>query len=174
MTDPQGLSARIRVRAVVHPNPSERGKMKKCAKCEQVKPAENFYVDRFKKSGLSSYCKICNRTKRNLTYVKNKINDKQYFKEYYKKYPLKAKEYALKKYGLTIGQFNELKKSQNYLCKICGENETNLKLKLFVDHCHATGKVRGLLCQSCNTMIGNAKDSVLVLQSAITYLLSSI
>jgi hypothetical protein len=57
-------------------------------------------------------------------------------------------------------------------CKICKTHESNLKRKLFVDHCHTTGSVRGLLCQSCNTMIGNAKDNILVLQAAINYLSS--
>jgi hypothetical protein len=148
--------------------------MKKCPKCEQVKLAENFYLDKSKKTGLSSYCKICVVEKRRLNYCQNKDRDRQYFKKQYKKDPTKAKGYALKMYGLTLDQFNEMKVQQKYMCKICGEHENNLARKLFVDHCHATGKVRGLLCQSCNTMIGNAKDSVLVLQSAITYLLSNI
>jgi hypothetical protein len=75
-------------------------------------------------------------------------------------------------YGISIEDVEHMKVQQNYSCKICKTHESNLKRKLFVDHCHETGKVRGLLCQSCNTMIGNAKDNILVLQAGIDYLSS--
>lgn len=143
---------------------------KKCGKCQQVKLLTAFYQDKSRKLGVTSYCKDCRQSYRRKQYDVNKTQDRNYFKEYYRKNPQKAKEYGLKMYGLTLEEFNFMRDAQKHCCAICHTHESNLKRKLFVDHCHATGKVRGLLCQSCNTMIGNAKDSVLVLQAGIRYL----
>lgn len=70
---------------------------------------------------------------------------------------------------------------QNGLCKICNQPETyktdnnkHKKIKrLSIDHCHKTNKIRGLLCQNCNTSLGGFKDSIDILQAAINYLKSS-
>lgn len=83
--------------------------------------------------------------------------------------------YAKKVYGLTIDAIEEMHKEQNNSCAIC---ETHLsvlahksfKKKLCVDHCHTTGIVRGLLCTSCNTMLGMAKDNINILNRAVAYL----
>lgn len=72
--------------------------------------------------------------------------------------------------------YNKMLESQNGLCKICNQpskqksnNGKSIK-SLAVDHCHITGKVRGLLCGDCNSMLGYAKDSINILKSAIEYL----
>lgn len=81
------------------------------------------------------------------------------------------KEYSLlKNYKITLNDYNILFNKQNGCCKICGVNELLLKGSLCVDHCHSTGKVRGLLCKACNLMIGNAKDDINTLNRAIIYL----
>ena len=62
-------------------------------------------------------------------------------------------------------------KLQNHKCAICELDEVDsLHGKLSVDHCHRTGKIRGLLCVNCNTAIGKLKDSDALLQKAINYL----
>lgn len=82
----------------------------------------------------------------------------------------------LKRFGLTIETFEQLRVAQHDVCAICGEPETARASKagipklLSVDHSHSTGHVRGLLCQSCNIGIGCFKDDILRLQSAISYL----
>jgi hypothetical protein len=53
---------------------------------------------------------------------------------------------------------------------ICGITEAEIDKKLDVDHCHNSGKVRGILCNPCNNMIGHAKDSVAALRAAADYL----
>jgi hypothetical protein len=70
-----------------------------------------------------------------------------------------------------------LARKQSNLCAICGKPETKkihgFSLTLSVDHCHISGKVRGLLCAKCNQLIGLAGDngdSLVVLQSALDYL----
>ena len=69
------------------------------------------------------------------------------------------------KYGITQEFYNTLMVSQRHVCAIC-ENSA----KLVIDHDHITGKVRGLLCNSCNTGIGFLGDSPKRLKKAITYL----
>ena len=68
-------------------------------------------------------------------------------------------------YGITLAQYQQMHDSQRGLCFICSSNE-----KLFVDHCHETGQVRGLLCHHCNVMLGHAKDRPELLRLAASYL----
>lgn len=58
---------------------------------------------------------------------------------------------------------------QNGACAICGGVNKDGR-KLFVDHDHATGQVRGLLCNLCNRGIGNMRDSIKLLRAAADYL----
>ena len=78
----------------------------------------------------------------------------------------------LAKYGLTPDQYDDRLKSQNGCCAICKSNSPKTsRIKHFcVDHCHKTGKIRGLLCSKCNRAIGLLEDSVEFLQTAIGYL----
>lgn len=83
------------------------------------------------------------------------------------------KNYVKKTYGLTPQEIVEWSKQQGDCCKLCGIHVsafTGKKKKLCVDHCHKTGKVRGLLCESCNSMLGMAKDNVDTLLRAVDYL----
>lgn len=59
---------------------------------------------------------------------------------------------------------------QDGCCAICGQSEKDLKKQLCIDHCHITGKIRGLLCNRCNWLLGHAKDNMYILQAAIKYL----
>ena len=81
----------------------------------------------------------------------------------------------MREYGISLEQYNEFLKFQNGVCAICKQPETQVSrhgtpLPLCVDHCHTSGKVRGLLCRSCNLGIGNLKDSIDNLLNAILYL----
>jgi hypothetical protein len=82
----------------------------------------------------------------------------------------------LKIYGLSVEDYDSLLNKQNGVCAICEQKETVLdgvsgKVKMLsVDHCHDTGKVRGLLCSACNTGIGLARHDPEILRSAISYL----
>lgn len=74
----------------------------------------------------------------------------------------------LRKYGITLEQYEQLEKKQKGVCAICGNKNQNKKLD--VDHCHKTGKVRGLLCSNCNNGLGKFKDDKTLLNKAIKYL----
>ena len=70
-------------------------------------------------------------------------------------------------YGLSDKKVAQILKVQNGVCAICQKTDNR---KLVVDHDHRTGKVRGLLCSSCNTGLGCFKDDQEYLTSAIRYL----
>lgn len=81
-----------------------------------------------------------------------------------------------RRFGLTPEQFEELKKAHNGKCAICGNPEsavdprTGSIKRLAVDHCHKSGKVRGLLCWDCNSCLGKVGDSIERLRAMIEYL----
>lgn len=124
----------------------------------------------------------------------DKLNDEEKFiliqkrreiakKSYYKhreRYLKERKETAYKyyiksHYGLTYDDYLCLLEAQDYKCAICGcdefeNNWTSRKIPFSVDHCHENNKVRGLLCDNCNVLLGHAKDDVNILQNAIKYL----
>lgn len=91
----------------------------------------------------------------------------------YKKPTLeKSREYSLKsKYDITLDQYNKLHQKQKGLCAICGTDKPKGRHNRFhVDHCHVTGKVRGLLCSKCNLALGSFNDDKNILTQAIKYL----
>ncbi len=100
---------------------------------------------------------------------RNEIKKKA--KKYYQKNPCIKKRSRLRKYNLSIEDYEILLKKQNYKCAICGYSDLNNKQFFpMVDHCHITKKVRGLLCLNCNHGIGKFKDDIELLKNAIKYL----
>lgn len=78
----------------------------------------------------------------------------------------------MKRYGLTVEQYNQMFAEQGGVCAICGQQEVHeYRRRLSVDHNHETGEVRGLLCHACNTGLGKFGESAERLQRAVNYLL---
>lgn len=75
-------------------------------------------------------------------------------------------------YGITPEQFAERLAAQDGRCAICRTDTPGGKGDWHVDHDHASGRIRGLLCHRCNLLLGNAGDDPARLQAAITYLAS--
>lgn len=107
---------------------------------------------------------------------------KQYMADYQKENKeqtdLNKKVHHLKKYNLNAAEYLQMMVKQNNLCAICHEpqsirNKNGDIRPLYVDHCHTTGKVRGLLCNHCNSVLGHARDRTFVLENAIAYLETS-
>jgi hypothetical protein len=97
------------------------------------------------------------------------------------KYDLKFKEKnpfinhasSIKKYGINATEYENLYNAQNGCCKICKDSaplHSNDRTRLYVDHCHNTKKVRGLLCKNCNSGLGQFRENVKTMQDAIKYL----
>ena len=104
------------------------------------------------------------------TYNENNVERKR---EYDKNYTLenkeRLKEYNLKRhYGIDNIIKNKMLSDQNYKCLI-GEEKLTFETA-HVDHCHKTKKVRGLLCKTCNLLLGHAKEDINKLFKAIDYL----
>lgn len=105
-------------------------------------------------------------------------NNRKLYPERYKKYdnkrirtPEQSKNWDLKKnFGITLDKYNEMLKNQENKCSICNISAEFLKRALCVDHCHTTGKIRGLLCDPCNWGLGNFKDNIKLIDSAKEYL----
>lgn len=98
---------------------------------------------------------------------------------YDKEYRTKNRETILKrgrnnhyksKYGITLDQRDAMLVAQGNACKTCGSKDPGNKRGWQVDHCHATGKVRGVLCHPCNTGIGLARENIETLRNWISYL----
>lgn len=95
-------------------------------------------------------------------------NKKQQMREWYARNKDHVwKSHLERKYGLTLEQFNVLLSGQNGACAICGEIPEG---RLYVDHSHKTGRIRGLLCRNCNLAIGHFKDNPEILERAVSYL----
>ena len=131
---------------------------KQCKLCQQEKDETNFYrfFNRWANNHyLSARCKSCH-----VEYKKTNPNT-----------PRNNKNEKLQlRYGLTYEQWEDIRETENYCCMICNISEDELGKKLDVDHCHASSKVRGVLCNLCNTMLGHARDNIQLLESATQYL----
>jgi len=125
--------------------------MKKCYRCKEIKPKDQFFKNKSQKDGLVGYCKPCHQQ-----YVKDRP-------QYRQKWHLKSN------YGISTIEKEQLLASQNNCCCICKTSFSSSKAT-HVDHCHTTKKVRGILCSNCNTMLGLSKDNQETLQNAIKYL----
>lgn len=110
--------------------------------------------------------------------IKDPIKRKEYHKKYLEKWNVenadKIKHQAFKRnlrrhYGITLDQMQTIFLDQMGKCSICDEDFTESN-EMHVDHNHATGQVRGLLCQGCNKGIGHFKEDTSKLQKAVLYL----
>jgi hypothetical protein len=90
--------------------------------------------------------------------------------QYVKDHPDTRLNANLKKYGINADQYRAMLEHQEGRCAICKSKDTGSVRGWHVDHCHRTGKVRGLLCHPCNLLLGHAKDSIDTLQRCIVFL----
>lgn len=148
--------------------------MKKCASCENFSEYSEFLKDQRTKDKLGSWCRICRnaykRTPRQLKLArKAKKNSRDRNYEHYRK--VERRRELKKKYGMTLEDYEAMRISQNFKCAICEKHEqASYRQKLFIDHCHKTGKVRQLLCDKCNVGLGSFLDNEKFLEEAIQYL----
>ena len=143
--------------------------MKTCTKCHIEKRDSEFGADRRKPDKLMARCKSC-RKAANTAWRKAQPD---YERRRYAERKEETQERHLKrKYGITLADYAAMLEQQGGKCAICGKPEPEHK-KLDVDHCHKTKVVRGLLCTSCNRVLGHAWDSPERLRAAADYLASS-
>jgi hypothetical protein len=129
---------------------------KTCSKCKEEKDLLDFTKSKNGKLGVHHYCRSCNYTQKKNTYDYSKLRNKR----------------IINTYGMDINDLNQLYVLQDKKCKICNVEYPTVSTHggLYIDHCHTTGKVRGLLCSKCNTLLGQCNDNVAILNAAINYL----
>lgn len=118
---------------------------KTCKWCEEELPLERFGKNPKLLDGYKAQCRTCE----------------------YERYRIRKLEL---KYGVTPDELAGMYEKQNSCCAICGVHESKLPKRLHVDHCHETGRVRGLLCNKCNTSIGHFERTPELLIVAHQYL----
>ena len=83
----------------------------------------------------------------------------------------RRKSYLKQKYGITPERYDDMLAAQGGVCAVCGTPPEDPRgYRMHVDHCHDTGRVRGILCGSCNRGMGNFGDDIARLEAAIRYL----
>ena len=153
-------------------------KTKRCTRCKVEKAIVDFGVakdERRKTAGVKSWCKRCESEYQKTIYANNPQKQRErralYLSRYRDKYNASRKKNRLaiyisesaRKYKATKEQI------QNLLsvgcCEICGGNN-----RLSIDHCHKANRVRGLLCDCCNNLLGRCRDNTDILRKAMRYL----
>ncbi len=146
--------------------------MKKCASCQEECPLESFTFS--PNSHASDKRGILCRHCRSILSPRDKVRLET--AHWRKNNPSRSKTNSLKshlkiKYGQTLEEYDTFMVQLEGKCAICGEPEG--KRRLHIDHCHKTGKIRGLLCHGCNIALGGLKDDIGLLEKAIVYIRGS-
>jgi hypothetical protein len=136
-----------------------------CRRCGKVKPVSEFYTHAKTARGYQYSCKACCLEVRQER-AKTPID------------PAVIRKWRLAGYGLTPGAHDEMFAAQQGCCAICGREGKRWRPKvsikerryfLVIDHDHATGRVRALLCWNCNCGLGHFREDPVVLAAAIRY-----
>lgn len=152
---------------------------KHCNKCDTTRPTSDFNAH--KVYGLQDWCRSCQKAYRKTAHAKAKnaewrqrnresINagKRKYYHE--KERDTIWERNIRNKFGITAEQYYEMYDQQNGVCATCHRPHAGYEKRLAVDHCHTTGKVRGLLCEACNRAIGMLGDNLDVVMRVHEYL----
>src|SRR5574343_1926316 len=134
-----------------------------CVSCRAVKSKDEFYQDRGKPR---SSCKECEKAR---SAKWRRENRERYLETARRDRRGRWRESHLnEKFGITSEYYEEMLDRQDGVCAICGREDKGRRLA--VDHCHDTGRVRGLLCNRCNRAIGLFRESPSIIGNALHYL----
>lgn len=131
---------------------------KYCRDCKQVKSTRNFHANSASRDGLAFYCKPCALERRRCHNAKGKA-------AYLRLFGGTRHYHLLRRYGITASQVEAMIEAQGGLCAICRRKPAE-----HVDHSHASGAVREILCFNCNGGLGQFGDDPGVLEAADDYL----
>lgn len=141
---------------------------KTCSKCVVSKSATEFYARKKGRDGLNSRCKKC--------YAEWQFNNKNKDIEAFRaKRRAVMKQYRRKtdQHGIYRAEREKILELQGGVCAICGTTNPGDR-GWNIDHCHSSKDIRGMLCRSCNLMLGFARDNISTLSKAISYLTSGV
>lgn len=131
---------------------------KLCTECGEAKPLDQFHRRKDSPSGAVSKCRACSQERRRAKQRRR-----------YEKDPTRVSR-RIRGGGMTKADYEARVAVQGGLCQLCRCPPKGC-VNLSIDHDHSTGRVRGLLCRSCNSALGMAKDDPKLLRVAATYLL---
>ncbi len=146
-----------------------------CPKCKIEKQHSDYHKDLRKNGGIRNRCKACCKAETNSWREKNKAHYNNYTAMWRSKNPDKQHATEIKRlYGLSIEKYNEMLLAQDLKCKICGKQHDSSRKRgrLYVDHCHDSNQIRGLLCGACNSAIGYFNHNIEIIKKSILYLQS--
>ena len=162
-------------------------RMKKCNKCQSMKPLSEFYKMAGMRDGYRNDCKACNLAAKALRHKSNPGPGRERAKRWKRDNPERdaarqaayrasgrkrvsdRKSYLKRKFGISIEDYEYLLAGQGGRCAICGSPPRE-DIALHVDHEHITGRIRGLLCFRCNNALGDFGDDLHRLNAAAAYL----
>jgi hypothetical protein len=160
--------------------------MKPCRKCGVVKPLEDFYKMTGMRDGYRHDCKACNLAAKRQKYLADPAVVKARVKRWQQANPERLNAYRRarrmepevrereraghlkRKYGMTIEEYGVMLDAQGGGCFICGRPPRD-DSSLHVDHDHSSGRVRGILCFSCNNALADFQDDPALLRKAASY-----
>lgn len=136
---------------------------KPCLQCKAMLPLSQFYVRKITKKNKQLHRAWCIACEQVANYEQRETSRS---KEYRQNYRL------VKEHGITLSEYRMMHEAQRGMCAICGKTKDDdaRKFSLAVDHCHKTGKIRGLLCLHCNVGIGKFGDDHALMERAVNYL----
>ncbi len=162
--------------------------MKRCKKCGAMKPLEEFYRSRGMRDGYRNDCKFCNLAEKRHRYIADPAAAKARVKRWQQENPERVNAYRrarrlepevkrreraghlMRKFGITIEQYEAMLDAQGGACAICGHPPANISLH--VDHDHSTGQIRALLCFPCNNALADLQEDPDVVRKALGYLIA--
>jgi len=137
---------------------------KLCSRCKEHKNLSEYSPAPKKAFGVESWCKVCVASHKHASYDYRKMKDAQ----------LRVA------YGINLEDYERMLEGQSGVCACCGKPETNNAGRskrtinripmLHVDHCHTTGRVRGLLCSACNQALGLLEEKPERVKSLLQYI----
>lgn len=137
---------------------------KVCSACNESRPIEHFGLCTGYKDGRRGQCTTC-RAAANRKYQRAPSQPRKAKPEQTRRSKLRLR------YGLTESAFAEMLAAQGGGCAICGSHQAGGRYGVFhVDHCHDSGRVRGILCHLCNTTLGSLGDSLDAVNKFVRYL----
>lgn len=146
--------------------------MRKCSRCQKDKAIDDFRIDARRGKPRAS-CKACDASRHREWLEKNRDQVRAGDRRRWK-----AKDrweaHIQRNYGLAASDYDRMIVEQQGQCAICKTDKPGGRSTRFnIDHCHKSGRVRGLLCNPCNTALGKLNDSPEALIAAVVYLLGA-
>jgi hypothetical protein len=138
-----------------------------CTGCKETKPLSEFFRDKRHPNKYMPRCKACKAENFRKWKKRNPDFDR---KRYWANREKELERHLIATFGMTYDDYRSMLTEQNGQCAICKALPGARRLD--VDHCHTTKVIRGLLCSTCNRLIGYAKDSIETLVVAAEYLSS--